>query len=193
MTQIVAVRSAFPAYRYPQADITQAVASLAGLAPAAGGAGGTGTSDSAGAAGAAGSAARKQRALLERLHANAGVETRHTVFPLAEYGALGAAPNDRYIEEATALGERALRAALALLLAASVLLLVAASPGRRWVAVAGLCCSVVLAVAGSRGRGKVPFLAAIGIAGVNAALFAGGVEALTATATAAPHLASALG
>jgi alkylresorcinol/alkylpyrone synthase len=113
MTQIVAVRSAFPPYRYPQADITQAVASLAGLAPAAGGAGGTGTSDSAGAAGAAGSAARKQRALLERLHANAGVETRHTVFPLAEYGALGAAPNDRYIEEATALGERALRAALA--------------------------------------------------------------------------------
>jgi hypothetical protein len=37
----------------------------------------------------------------------------------------------------------------------------------------------------------VPFLAAIGIAGVNAALFAGGVEALTATAAA--HLASALG
>jgi alkylresorcinol/alkylpyrone synthase len=90
MTQIIAVRSAFPAYRYPQADITRAVASLAGLPP-------TGT----------------QRALLDRLHANAGVETRHTVFPLAEYGALGAAPNDRYIEEATALGERALRAALA--------------------------------------------------------------------------------
>jgi alkylresorcinol/alkylpyrone synthase len=89
MTQIVAVRSAFPAYRYPQADVAQAVASLAGIGPA-------GT----------------QRALLERLHANAGVETRHTVFPLADYGALGAAANDRYIEEATALGERALRAAL---------------------------------------------------------------------------------
>jgi 4-hydroxybenzoate polyprenyltransferase len=82
-------------------------------------------------------------------------------------------------------------AALALLLTASVLLLVAASPGRRWAAVAGLCCSGVLAVAGARGRGQVPFLAAIGIAGVNATLFAGGVETLTATA--APHLASALG
>jgi len=90
MTQIVAVRSAFPAYRYPQADITRAVASLAALEPA-------GT----------------KRALLERLHANAGIETRHTAFPLADYGALGADANDRYIEEATALAERALRAALA--------------------------------------------------------------------------------
>jgi alkylresorcinol/alkylpyrone synthase len=102
MTQILAVRSAFPAYRHTQADITRAVASLSGLEPA-------GTGD----AGAAERPARTQRALLERLHANAGVDTRHTVFPLAEYGALGATPNDRYIEEATALGERALRAALA--------------------------------------------------------------------------------
>jgi 4-hydroxybenzoate polyprenyltransferase len=81
-------------------------------------------------------------------------------------------------------------AALALLLAASALLLVAASPARRWAAVAGLCCSAVLALAGARGRGRVPFLAAISIAGVDALLFAGGVEALT---TAAPHLAGALG
>jgi alkylresorcinol/alkylpyrone synthase len=95
MTQIVAVRSAFPAYRYPQADITEAVAALAGMEKAAG------------------RTARAQRALLERLHANAGINTRHTVFPLADYGALGAMPNDRYIEEATALGERALGAALA--------------------------------------------------------------------------------
>ena len=51
--------------------------------------------------------------LLERLHGNAGVDTRHTVFPLADYGTLGPAANDRYIEEATALGERALRGALA--------------------------------------------------------------------------------
>jgi 4-hydroxybenzoate polyprenyltransferase len=79
-------------------------------------------------------------------------------------------------------------AALVLLLAASVLLLVAASPGRRWAAIAGLCCSGVLAVAGARGRGQVPFLAAIAIAGVNVALFAGGVEALTS----GPHLAGAL-
>ena len=93
MTQIVAVRSAFPAYRHPQANLTQAVASLAGI----------------GAVGPGG----RQRRLLERLHANAGVDTRHTVFPLAEYGALGADSNDRYIEEATTLGERALAAALA--------------------------------------------------------------------------------
>jgi len=80
-------------------------------------------------------------------------------------------------------------AALALLLAASVLLLVAASPGRRWVAVIGLCCSGVLAAAGALGRGRLPFLAAIGIAGVNAGLVAAGVEALTA----GPHMAGALG
>ncbi len=80
-------------------------------------------------------------------------------------------------------------AALVLLLAASVLLLVAASPGRRWAAIAGLCCSGVLAVAGARGRGQVPFLAAIGIAGVNVALFAAGVEALTS----GPHIAGVLG
>jgi 4-hydroxybenzoate polyprenyltransferase len=79
-------------------------------------------------------------------------------------------------------------AALALLLGASALLLVAASPGRRWAAIVGLCCSGVLAVVGARGRGQVPFLAAIGIAGVNVALFAAGVEALTS----GPHLAGAL-
>ena len=89
MTQIVAVRSAFPAYRYPQADLAEAVASLAGLERA--GAAGPG---SGGDGGAAARAARKQRALLERLHANAGIDTRHTVFPLADYGALGAASNE---------------------------------------------------------------------------------------------------
>src|ERR1700678_1310603 len=83
---------------------------------------------------------------------------------------------------------RARSAALALPLGASVLLVVAASPGRRWAAVVGLCCSGVLAVGGARGHGQVPFLAAIGIAGVNVALFAAGVEALTS----GPHLAGAL-
>jgi len=80
-------------------------------------------------------------------------------------------------------------AALALLLAASVLLLVGASPGRRWVAVAGLGCAVVLAAVGALGRGRLPFLAAIGIAGLDAVLVAAGVEALTA----GPHVAGALG
>jgi alkylresorcinol/alkylpyrone synthase len=89
MTSILAVRSAFPAYRYPQAELTQKIAELSLISPV-------------------------QRTLLERLHRNAGVDTRHTVLPLAEYSALdGVGPtNDRYIEEATALGERALRAAL---------------------------------------------------------------------------------
>jgi alkylresorcinol/alkylpyrone synthase len=100
MTQIVAVHSAFPAHRHPQANLTQAVASLAGMDPVTDE---TGQSDR-----------RKQRALLERLSGNAGIDTRHTVLPLADYGALGpGAANDRYIEEATALGERALRGALA--------------------------------------------------------------------------------
>jgi alkylresorcinol/alkylpyrone synthase len=98
MTQIVAVRSVFPAYRHPQADLTRAVASLAGM--------------DAGGAGSPGGAGKTQRALLQRLHANAGVDTRHTVLPLPEYGPIDAV-NDRYIEEATVLGERALRAALA--------------------------------------------------------------------------------
>jgi alkylresorcinol/alkylpyrone synthase len=108
MTQIVAVHSAFPAHRYPQADLTRAIASLAGMDAV------TDVPDRPdGADGAARAGSRKLRALLERLHGNAGVDTRHTAFPLADYGALGPAANDRYIEEATALGERALRGALA--------------------------------------------------------------------------------
>ena len=89
MTKIVAVRSAFPAHRYPQPDFTRTVAELGGLGPA-------------------------QRALLERLHGNAGVDTRHIVLPLPDYGTLRGivATNDRYIEEALDLGERALRGAL---------------------------------------------------------------------------------
>jgi alkylresorcinol/alkylpyrone synthase len=111
MTQIMAVRSAFPAHRHPQAELSRAVASLAGMDTVADGAATTGRIGRPGGSGQAGS--NKQRALLERLHANAGVDTRHTVFPLADYGTLGAAVNDRYIEEATALGELALGAALA--------------------------------------------------------------------------------
>lgn len=77
-------------------------------------------------------------------------------------------------------GPGAVRAcALTLLLAASVLLLAAASPGRRWAAIAGLAGSAVLAVVGVRASGRIPFLAAIGIAAIDVALFAAGVEALT--------------
>src|SRR5580693_8428806 len=60
-------------------------------------------------------------------------------------------------------GPGAVRAiALVLLLAASVLLLVAARPDRRWVAIVGLAVAAALAAASARGPGKVPFVAAIG-------------------------------
>lgn len=82
--------------------------------------------------------------------------------------------------ESAARGEPSVRAcAIVLLLAASVLLVVAARPGRRWIAVAGLVAAAVLAVAGARGGGRVPFAAAIGIAAVDVVLFAAGGEALT--------------
>ncbi|MGH3275483.1 MAG: type III polyketide synthase [Streptosporangiaceae bacterium] len=89
MTQIGAVRCALPAYRYRQAEITQMVAEVSGVDPG-------------------------RRALLERLHANAGVDTRYTVLPLSEYGHLdGIGPaNDRYVEQATAVGEQAIASAL---------------------------------------------------------------------------------
>ena len=89
MTKIVAVRSAFPVNRHPQSELTRAYAELCGLDPA-------------------------RHALLERLHGNAGVDTRHIVLPLPDYRALRGivATNDRYIEEALDLGERALRGAL---------------------------------------------------------------------------------
>ncbi len=89
MTAILALQSAFPAHRYPQAELTQRVAELNRLD-------------------------HVQRALLERLHGNCGVRARHTVLPLSQYAGLrGIGPvNDRYIAEATALGERALRGAL---------------------------------------------------------------------------------
>ena len=67
--------------------------------------------------------------------------------------------------------------ALVLVLSASVLLVLASS--RRWVALAGLGATVVLAVIGARRLWAVPFLAAIGIAAIDALLFAAGGEALT--------------
>jgi 4-hydroxybenzoate polyprenyltransferase len=77
-------------------------------------------------------------------------------------------------------GPAAVRAvALALLLAASVLLVVAATGSRRWVAFTGLAAAAVLGVAGARGSGRVPFLAAIGIAAIDVVVFAAGGEALT--------------
>lgn len=89
MTQITAVRCALPPYRHRQAELTSMFGELNAVDPG-------------------------RRPLLERLHANAGVDTRHTVLPLAEYARLdGIGPtNDLYIERATALGEQAVRSAL---------------------------------------------------------------------------------
>jgi alkylresorcinol/alkylpyrone synthase len=96
MARILAVRSAFPAYRYPQAEFTRVVTALTD---------------------AAGTLRPAQRTLLGRLHANAGITTRHSVLPIGEYAdgtdADAALDNDIYIDEATSLGERALRSALA--------------------------------------------------------------------------------
>jgi 4-hydroxybenzoate polyprenyltransferase len=78
-------------------------------------------------------------------------------------------------------------AALVLLLSASVLLVIAASPGRRWVAVAGLCCSAVLALAGLAGRGRTPFRAALGIAALDVAVFVLGSHSLTTAQLSGPH------
>jgi len=97
-SRIIAARSAFPAHRYPQGEFARAVAAIAD---------------------AAGGLRAGQRGLLDRLHANADVATRHTVLPIGEYAVLAKLPgpgaalaNDRYIGEATALGEQALRSAL---------------------------------------------------------------------------------
>jgi alkylresorcinol/alkylpyrone synthase len=62
MTTIAAVRSAFPPHCVTQAEFTRMVAELADLGP-------------------------DQRAFLNRLHRNSGVETRHAVLPLSEYRA----------------------------------------------------------------------------------------------------------
>ena len=78
--------------------------------------------------------------------------------------------------------------ALLLLLSASALLVVEASPARRWIAVAGLCVSCVLAVAGAVGTGRTPFRAALAIAGADVAVFVFGADALTSAA----HLSGAL-
>jgi 4-hydroxybenzoate polyprenyltransferase len=79
--------------------------------------------------------------------------------------------------------------ALVLLLSASALLVAEASPARRWIAIAGLCCSCLLAVAGALGSGRTPFRAALAIAGADVAVFVFGADALTSAA----HLTGALG
>jgi 4-hydroxybenzoate polyprenyltransferase len=68
--------------------------------------------------------------------------------------------------------------ALVLLLLASGLLVLASGGPHRWIAVAGLGAAGLLAAVGARGSGRLPFLAAIGIAAIDVALFAVGGVAL---------------
>ena len=89
MSRIAAVTSALPSHRHRQEDLAAATADLCAL-PAA------------------------RRALLDRLSANAGVRTRHTVLPLTGYRRLDGigSVNDAYLEHATDLGEQAVDRAL---------------------------------------------------------------------------------
>lgn len=91
MSRIAAVRGALPGYRYPQAEITEALTTfvLSDTEPA-------------------------RHRLLRQVHAAAGVQTRHLAMPLPEYGELAGfgQANDVFVEVALDLGERAVTAAL---------------------------------------------------------------------------------
>ncbi|MFJ9906188.1 hypothetical protein ACIRVK_25405 [Streptomyces sp. NPDC101152] len=69
MTRIAAVHGVLPAHRYQQREITDALAAM--CPPGAG-------------------AQRRDRGVLDRLHATAGVRTRPLALPLERYGLLAA-------------------------------------------------------------------------------------------------------
>lgn len=88
-TTILAVRTALPPHRYTQDDLTEPIGDLC-LAPGA------------------------ERALLRRLHASAGVRTRHLALPIERYAGLGdfGQSNDAWMAAGLDLGEQALSGAL---------------------------------------------------------------------------------
>ena len=90
MTRIAAVAPVLPLHEYTQSEITSELAPLITSAPG-------------------------RRAVLERMHAASGIGTRFTALPIERYRSLGSfrETNDIFIEVATDLAERALRAALA--------------------------------------------------------------------------------
>jgi alkylresorcinol/alkylpyrone synthase len=92
MSRIAAVRGALPGNVHAQAAVTDVLADVV--------------------LGAAGDPGRL--ALLHRLHAAAGVRTRHLALPLADYVGLAGfgEANDAFIDVGTSLGERAVRDAL---------------------------------------------------------------------------------
>ena len=94
MTRVVAVAPVLPERSYPQAEITEALVDL--VCPP-------------------GTAAGARAPLLRRLHRSGGVERRHLALPLEAYGDLGGftLANGAWLREGAALGERAVRAALA--------------------------------------------------------------------------------
>ncbi len=87
--QILTARSALPAHRYPQDEITETFAQVIAQG-------------------------RLDEKVLRRFHRNAGVAHRHLALPLEEYGRLESftQANDAFIEHAVELGARALSDAL---------------------------------------------------------------------------------
>jgi alkylresorcinol/alkylpyrone synthase len=89
MPRIAAVAPVLPAYRYTQAEITAELAPLL-------------------------TRTDSHRAVMERMHANSGIDTRFTALPLERYRDLGTfrESNNIFIEVATELSGRALSIAL---------------------------------------------------------------------------------
>ena len=87
--RILAVRGALPEHRYSQAEVTDAFADVI-------------------------LSGDVDRAMLQRLHANAGVSHRHLAMPLERYGDLAdfGEANDAFIEAAVELGAQAMTDAL---------------------------------------------------------------------------------
>jgi alkylresorcinol/alkylpyrone synthase len=99
MSHILAVRGVLPENVHTQDEITSTLADVVLGGESAGGE----------------SAGSPRRELLRRLHASAGVATRHLALPLAAYAQLGGfgEANDAFIDVGLQLGQRAISEALA--------------------------------------------------------------------------------